>query len=108
MSHFLFFVSRNTQLNKAAIGCPFFILNTTYNQHNGRPFGDFVVLLLSTYRRLASLNDVFLAPLNGVHLNVACALDLGVVYYTSAFFTALVLFDTGCRLVATRRSTLHF
>ncbi len=86
MSHFLFFVSRNTQSNKAT----------------------FVVLLMSTYRRLASLNDVHLTTIYVVHLNVACSFDLGVVYYTSTFFTALVLFDTGCRLVATRRSTLHF
>jgi hypothetical protein len=64
MSHF--FVSRNTQTTKAAIGCLFkSILN---NQHNGRLFVDYVVLLISRiYRRLTSLNDV-LAPLIGVCL----------------------------------------
>ena len=48
MSHsFSFLVSRNTQLNKAAIWLSFsFIINTM------------VVLFVDFYRRLASLNDV--------------------------------------------------
>ena len=57
MSHFLFVVSRNTQLNKAAIGCPFHL-----NQHKylstqwSSFFGDlFVVLFVD-----------LLAPLDGV------------------------------------------
>ena len=52
----------------------------------------FVILLLS-------ILSTFIVTFNDVYLNVACALDLGVVYYTSTFFTALVLFDTVGRLL---------
>jgi hypothetical protein len=71
MSHFLFFVSRNTQLNKAAIGCPF-----SFNKQTQILFDTMVVLLMSTLSTFGVTFSDVLAPLIGVLMAT-----LNVVHY---------------------------
>ena len=94
MSHsFSFLVSRNTQLNKAAIWLSF--LATFFLSSFLSTLSTFVAPLIGvSWRHLTTsfgveFNDI-LAPLIGVQYtmftrNIACSLDTFVVYYTSIF-----------------------
>ena len=74
MSHFLFCIKEYT-IKQGSNWLSFSFNHTNICQHNGRLFGDFVVLLLSTFSTFGDIQFIMtFAPLIGVlmaTLNVA-------------------------------------